>query len=211
QLKSPKHNISGVCDRLVKVDFIGWKYCILIENDAAKVGDYSWPYYSVGIRAETLNKYFSFPNASGETREYEWTDSMQDAGIYQVSRENVNFSDLHSTSVWINNMKMGEDYSVIIGPVTALSIEKGVLSNITVLVNDQQLKIEGIIPSDGYLEYDGTEWFGFDGYGKAIPDIKITGKIPVFISGDNKVKIESYYQGKANNPRCKVSFAFLNK
>ena len=211
QLKSPKYNISGVCDRLVKIDFVGWKYCILIENDAAKIGDYSWPYYSVGIPSETINKYYNFPNASGETKEYEWTDSMQDAGIYQVSRENVDFSNLHSTSVWINNMIKGESYSLIIGPVTAMSIEKGSLSNVTVTANGQELKIEGTIPSDSYLEYDGAEWFGFDGAGKNISDIKVLGNIPTFKSGKNNVKIETFYEGKAIKPRCKITFAFLSK
>jgi hypothetical protein len=210
QLKSPKHNISGVCDRLVKVDFTGWKYCILIENDAAKIGDYSWPYYTAGATPETVKKYFSFPDMSGETKEFEWSDSMRDAGIYQVSRENVDFSNLHSTSVWINNMKPGEHYSVKIGPVMALNIEKGTINNIAININSQELKFEGKISSDCYLEYDGNEWFGFDGAGKKLNDIEITGDIPSFVSGQNNVKIKLIYEGKAIKPRLKLTFAFLN-
>jgi hypothetical protein len=40
--------ISGVGDHYITIDFTGWRYCALVEIEAERVSDYSWPYGSDG-------------------------------------------------------------------------------------------------------------------------------------------------------------------
>jgi len=44
QLNSPEHIAQGIGEHYVIVDFEGWRYFELIEVDARRYGDYSWPY-----------------------------------------------------------------------------------------------------------------------------------------------------------------------
>ncbi|MBZ0257154.1 hypothetical protein K8I31_13895, partial [bacterium] len=46
QLKSPEHLISGLAERYVIVDFIGWKYFELLELESERYANYKWPYGS---------------------------------------------------------------------------------------------------------------------------------------------------------------------
>jgi hypothetical protein len=43
QLASPPHLTHGHSDHLVRVDFTGWKYHLLVENDGGKMPDAVWP------------------------------------------------------------------------------------------------------------------------------------------------------------------------
>lgn len=44
QLRSPEHLVSGVADHYLVVDFTGWRYFELIEPEAQRFTDYTWPY-----------------------------------------------------------------------------------------------------------------------------------------------------------------------
>ena len=43
RLNSPKHLTYGFSDHMVRVDFTGWKYFMLVENDGGKMDDVVWP------------------------------------------------------------------------------------------------------------------------------------------------------------------------
>jgi len=45
QLQSPSHITQARAERYVVVDFEGWRYFDLVELDADRYTDYSWPYY----------------------------------------------------------------------------------------------------------------------------------------------------------------------
>lgn len=44
QLRSPYHLAGGIGDHYAVIDFTGWRYLELIEPEAARYADYSWPY-----------------------------------------------------------------------------------------------------------------------------------------------------------------------
>jgi len=44
QTRAPQHLSFGVSDRYIPVDFTGWRYFELVENEGDRVKDYAWPY-----------------------------------------------------------------------------------------------------------------------------------------------------------------------
>ncbi len=68
QRSSPPHLSHGLNDHYVVIDFAGWRYVELVEPEAARYTDYTWPYhggyaiYRENIRydqVETLNLYLN--------------------------------------------------------------------------------------------------------------------------------------------------------
>ena len=44
QLRSPSHLVSGICDRYLTLDFVGWRYVELVEPEGERWSHYRWPY-----------------------------------------------------------------------------------------------------------------------------------------------------------------------
>jgi hypothetical protein len=44
QLRCPSHVVAGLGEHYVRVDFVGWRYCTLVEPDADQWADHAWPY-----------------------------------------------------------------------------------------------------------------------------------------------------------------------
>lgn len=205
QLKSPKHLISGFCDRLVDVDFSGEREFTLIENDAARMGENLWPFsggghYTAGPDAEV----FDIPNESGTYNEYEWYDSMKDAGIYQVAREKLVLSRVHSLSVWINNMVPGKKYKIALGKIKAFPAVKNRAAEIGIMSGGSALTLSGI-PALGYAETGIEEACCFANDGKSART-EFSGALRLK-TGENTVEITC----KDPRARLKLTFGFIGE
>lgn len=176
QLRSPKYTNSGLLDRIVDIDFVGWKYFELIESDAERTSEDAWPFSGGGhYNAAKQDSIFRIAQDIPHSQ-YEWHPSSTDADLYQVVRESISFANIYSLSVWLNHLPDGEECSVTIGDIAALPLEKAPLERLTLTVNGCDYEI-GSLPVDSYLEYDGGSWLAYDADGSLIRDIKIPSEL----------------------------------
>ena len=176
QLRSPKYTNSGLLDRIVDIDFVGWKYFELIESDAERTSEDVWPFSGGGhYNAAKQDSIFRIAQDIPHSQ-YEWHPSSTDADLYQVVRESISFANIYSLSVWLNHLPDGEECSVTIGDIAALPLEKAPLERLTLTVNGCDYEI-GSLPVDSYLEYDGGSWLAYDADGNLIGDIKIPNEL----------------------------------
>lgn len=176
QLRSPKYTNSGLLDRIVDVDFFGWKYFELIESDADRTSEDAWPFSGGGhYNAAKQDSIFRIAQDIPHSQ-YEWHPSSTDADLYQVVRESISFANIYSLSVWMNHLPDGEECSVTIGDIAALPLEKAQLERLTLTVNGCEYEI-GRLPVDSYLEYDGGNWYAYDADGKLIRALEIPNEL----------------------------------
>lgn len=176
QLRSPKYTNSGLLDRIVDIDFVGWRYFELIESDAERTSEDAWPFSGGGhYNAAKQDSIFRIAQDIPHSQ-YEWHPSSTDADLYQVVRESISFENIYSLSVWLNHLPDGEECSVTIGDIAALPLEKAPLERLTLTVNGCDYEI-GSLPVDSYLEYDGGNWYAYDADGSLIRDIKIPSEL----------------------------------
>lgn len=171
QLRSPRHTNSGTFDRTVLIDFSGWKRIVLTETNAATLYDYEWPFSGGGhyVKPEVDPLFDISPARDAETEaEIDWYDSMKNAGIYQILREKVDFSQIESLSFWVNGMKPGESYDLCVADVKACPILLPVCKELTIMGDGIRIMSAGLPPLS-YAEWRNGALFAFDGEGKAIP------------------------------------------
>ncbi|MBR4865047.1 MAG: hypothetical protein IKU11_00055 [Clostridia bacterium] len=162
QLKSQKYALSGTLDRVIKVDFTGWKRFHLIESDAHLLeGDY-WPFSGGGhYNAYDHDPVFAVAEEVPCTQ-YEWHPSGLDLDIYYTNREKTDLQNLSGLSVWLNHMAHGEEYQVTIGEISPFPVAWEALSGLTITVNGTDYPLGGTLPRDAYLELEGGSWYAYD-------------------------------------------------
>lgn len=190
QLKSPKHMLGGVCDRIIDVDFVGWRCFDLIESDAERTGENIWPFSGGGhYNAADHDPVFKIAQDT-ELSQYEWHPSSTDVDLYHVTRENVDFHSIYSISVWMNNMLDGETYSVIIGEISAFPIQQNALTELCLRIDNTTYRFDGSLPKNSYVEYDDGTWYGYDADGNLLTDI-IYPDIPYGITAGSTIDAEA--------------------
>ena len=182
QLQGQKYIKSGTLDRIVTVDFTGWKTFRLIESDAHRLEENYWPFSGGGHYNEATHDPAYHVGMDTPFSQYEWHPSFMDVDIYFSTRERAYLDDTHRLSVWMNNMKNGESYSIIIGEVSAFPIDRQPINGLTICVDDQKYPIGGALPTESYIEYDGGSWYGFDVGGNALTDI-VYPELPTVTAG----------------------------
>ena len=190
QLRSPKYTNSGLLDRIVDIDFVGWRYFELIESDAERTSEDAWP-FSGGGHYNTAKQASIFRIAQDiPYSQYEWHPSSTDADLYQVVRESVNFENIYSLSVWMNHLPDGDECSVAIGDVVALPLAKAPLVNLRLNVDGCEYKL-GDLPFDSYLEYDGGNWYAYDADGKLIRALEIPSELTERLTGARELSVSA--------------------
>ncbi len=190
QLRSPKYTNSGLLDRIVDIDFVGWKYFELIESDAERTSEDAWPFSGGGhYNAAKQDSIFRIAQDIPHSQ-YEWHPSSTDADLYQVVRESISFANIYSLSVWLNHLPDGEECSVTIGDVVALPLEKAPLERLTLTVNGCDYEI-GSLPVDSYLEYDGGSWLAYDADGKLIRALEIPSELTERLTGARELSVSA--------------------
>lgn len=190
QLRSPKYTNSGLLDRIVDIDFVGWKYFELIESDADRTSEDAWPFSGGGhYNAAKQDSIFRIAQDIPHSQ-YEWHPSSTDADLYQVVRESISFANIYSLSVWMNHLPDGDECSVAIGDVVALPLAKAPLVNLRLNVDGCEYKL-GDLPFDSYLEYDGGNWYAYDADGKLIRALEIPSELTERLTGARELSVSA--------------------
>jgi len=188
QLKSPKHIPGGTLDRVIDIDFVGWKCFKLIESDAHRLEENYWPFSGGGHYNQTDHDPLYEIAGDTELSQYEWHPSCLDLDIYYTARQNVDLSDVYSISVWMNNMKDGESYCVTVGEISAFPIQRQPLCDPSILINGREYPVKGILPVDSYIEYDNGAWYGYDVEGNLLTDI-LYPRLPDAIADNSPMEV----------------------
>ncbi len=201
QVKSPRIVSSSPCDRIIKVDFTGWRYIELFEHSSDTVMQYLWPFYHRNLDTKNV-----FRPKVEEHKGIGWTDSMYDTdrasgNPWNVAGSGMDFARIHSISVWINGMVSGKQYEVAIGAITAFDVEQLTFDKIAL----GDLQINGALPPDSYLEYDGKEWYAYDIAGQAL-DVAVSGAPGKMAKGKNSCMLRA---GAPDDARMRVTYGFI--
>ncbi|MBR6764553.1 MAG: hypothetical protein IKM13_12515 [Clostridia bacterium] len=186
QLKSQKYALSGTLDRVITVDFVGWKCFNLIESDGGRLGEDYWPFSGGGH----YNPYDHDPvfTVAEEVplTQYEWHPSGLDLDIYFTNREKTDLREISMLSVWMNHMRDGEEYQVTIGEISLFPIDRKPVSGLVLTVNGIDYPVGGELPVDAYLELEGGRWYAYDLEGKLLTGLTFP-KLPVSIPEGSRI------------------------
>ena len=162
QIRSPKLYSIGLDQKIIDIDFVGWKYFELYESSASKSMEYLWPFYY-----RHLNKDDEFTAAVCEEYSPNWTESMYLTGEYvvrnpkHITSEKPDYTHVAYASVWMNNMPAGEECNVKIAGWHSFFTGTSQVADMTVKAEEGSIKVDGILPSDSIVEYsDGRKTAG---------------------------------------------------
>lgn len=172
QLRSPLLYSRGLDEKIVVVDFTGWRYIELIEASTTETLQHLWPYYyrHLNIEEELTPVEYEAPTS-------EWPDSMYlDNQLSHLIHGNPshlisdtpNFAHIAFAAVWMNNLPKGEICQVKIAGWHSFFTKPDTLSDITVTAEDGSIQVKGSLSTDCIVEYsDGA---GTPGLGEAVTD-----------------------------------------
>ncbi len=162
QIRSPKMYSDGLDHKIIKIDFVGWKYFELYESSSSESMEYLWPYYY-----RHLNKDDEFTPTVYEATTSDWNENVYLAGERlkgnpkQITSSRPDFARIKYASVWMNNMPVGEECSVKIAGWHSFFTGTGEISDITVKAEEGSIEVQGTLPSDCIVEYsDGRKTAG---------------------------------------------------
>lgn len=165
RLRSPIAVNQAISDHYIVIDFNGWRYFELLEQEDEHFFDYQWPddlpggFYLHGL-----------PNRM------------------DVYRESVDPGRVHSFSFMYNNLPRDQHVSCLVGPVKALPLVSTKVVNPAVTVSGKTVTFPVDIESGCYLEFnfrDDCLMYGRDG--NIICSVVPEGAIPALKQGENDI------------------------
>ncbi|MBR2846554.1 MAG: hypothetical protein IKB89_00595, partial [Clostridia bacterium] len=149
-------------NKIIEIDFVGWKYFELYESSDSKVMEYLWPYYY-----RHMNKDDEFTPLKYDGNIYEWnenmflTDDPIERNPKHITSEKPDFTHIGYACVWMNNMPEGEECNVKIAGWHSFFTGTNEISDITVKAEEGNIEVKGTLPSDCIVEYsDGRKTAG---------------------------------------------------
>jgi hypothetical protein len=124
---------------------------------------------------------------------------------YSIYRESVNFSQVSSVSLWLNNIPQGKSVIVHLSPVKALPLLKSVLQHPALTVNDKTISFPIELETGCYLEMlaaDDCKVYGPKGELKA--EVKPDSTLPSLDPAANRIRLDTQ-TGRAGQPRANVT------
>ena len=172
QLRSPVHLGGGIADHYIHVDFTGRRYFQLVEPESEALGDYEW--------AHTRRRSDMLGNPTGIT-----------AFAYPMYHIWVNYSQIASLTVGVNNVPAGKPVRMGIGPIKALPLSTKKLVNPSVTLGEHTLVFPVELDSGSYLELLAPDNCRvYDAHGECIGDVLPIGQIPVIGTGKNVAEFD---------------------
>jgi len=133
-------------------------------------------------------RYFELIEPEGERHaDYVWPYG----GAYAIYRERIDYRQIASLGVWVNNLPPKGAVKCFISPVRATPLTKAKLRNPRVTVGGRTLTIPAELESGCYLEFqsrDDCKVFGPDG--ALLQDVKVAGEAPELAAGANRLSFE---------------------
>jgi hypothetical protein len=178
----------AISDHYVIIDFTGWRYCELVEQEAERYFDYHWPVeFDPQYCAEHERKAF-----------------------YELYRESLDFSRLASLEVWYQHLPAGEEAACCVSPVKALGLMNGGVRRPAISVAGQTVEFPVVLQSGEYLELDGEgPAVHYGRNGGVLASVKPVGGIPVLAAGRNRMSL-SWEPGSATPPRARINVTTLS-
>ena len=166
QLRSPLLFSRGLDEKIVTVDFTGWRYFELIEASSAQTMRYLWPYYHRQL--DTKNE---FAPVGYEAPTSDWPDSMYltnhlvEGNPSHITAHVPDYAHISYAAVWLNNLPKGETCQVKIAGWHRFFTKPCTLSDITVEAASGTVRVEGSLAADCIVEYSDS--VGAPGLGEA--------------------------------------------
>jgi hypothetical protein len=147
-------------------------------------------------------RYFELIEPEGERHaDYVWPYG----GAYAIYREKVDYKQIDTFTVWVNNLPAMGSVRCSISPVLATPLVKATIRNPRVTVGGRTLQFPVAMASGGYLEFlkdEGCKVYGQDG--KILQDVKVEGDIPELGEGGNTLRFDCDSDAKVS-PRVRVT------
>ncbi len=138
----------------------------------------------------------------GHIEDFAWPYRGQGYAIY---RENVDYSQVETVSLWYNLLPQGKEVGCYLSPIKALPLAKAKLVNPKVTVAGETITFPIEIESGNYLEFrakDDCKLYGSDG--ALLADVTPEGGVPQLAPGANTIALECTTSTGAN-PRAYVT------
>jgi hypothetical protein len=124
---------------------------------------------------------------------------------YAIYRENVDYGQVETVSLWYNVLPQGKEVGCYLSPIKALPLVKAKLVNPKVTVAGETITFPVEIESGNYLEFramDDCKLYGRDG--ALLAEVKPEGSVPQLVPGANPIAVECTTSAGAN-PRAYVT------
>jgi hypothetical protein len=123
---------------------------------------------------------------SSEFSNYIWPDSG--FYVYDSYRHIVQFNNVDKLQLWYQNLPAGTDVKCLIGTIKALQMVPVTIVDPEITIGGEKLIFKVKMESGMYLEFNSLEDCRLYGTkGEFIRDVKIEGKIPLIIAGENDI------------------------
>ncbi len=133
--------------------------------------------------------------------DYQWPYG----GVYATYREFVDYSQVSSLTLWLNNLPVGKETSCVIGAIHALPLAKGKVVRPSLNVGENLVTFPVELETGQYLEWDSAERAVVYGpKGERIAEIEPEGARPLLAPGENSVVFASDAAGNLR-PRTRVT------
>ena len=193
QLQSPKHLGGGFTDRYLNLDFTGWRYVELIETESDALSDYEWRHTRrrKDWSAETIQSLMRF--------------------FYPMYHIWVDYSQISSLTLGINNLPVGKTVRVGLGFVQAIPLCAEKLTNPSVTLGGETLTFPVELESGSFLEFQTMDDCRvYDSKGEDLGAVIPAGEIPLLRSGENMFHFEN--EGQDRSPgRARVTVMMQGK
>ncbi len=206
QLRSPRLYSAGLDERIIRIDFTGWRYFELIESSSSLSMQYLWPYYH-----RQLDRDGEFVPEQYEAQTSEWPDSMYLTNMfvtgnpYHLTAANVDLSRVGAAAVWLNNLPAGEDVCVTIADWHTFYTHGTAFGDITLTdAHAHDVRVQGALPQDSVAEYsDGcgtpglgrpgipaASWYTSGAASMPVPEVRAEGMIEL-CPGPNTLRLRA--------------------
>jgi len=187
QVASPKHLIGGFADHYVTVDFTGWKYFELVEPESYQLSRYEWKH-------TRMRKDFM----SGAT------DIMSFA--YPMYHYWVNFKNIATLTLGVNNIPMGKSVELGFGPIKAIPLKYMTVKNPTFQIGSSKITFPVELESGSYIEFLSKDHCKlYNAKDEFVSDIIPQGEVPILENGNNTITSECT-KIKDLSPRLLITF-----
>lgn len=172
QLRSPVHAAGGLADHYIHVDFTGRRYFELVEPESEAMGSYEW--------AHTRRLSDMLKNTQGAM-----------GFLYPMYHIWVDYGQIGSLTVGVNNVSAGKSVKVGLGAVKAVPLDKRKLINPGVKLGERVLLFPAELDSGSYLEFLGpNNCRVYDEHGECVGSVAPSGQIPQVESGVNTLSFD---------------------
>ncbi|MDX9975899.1 MAG: hypothetical protein RBU21_23170, partial [FCB group bacterium] len=124
---------------------------------------------------------------------------------YGIYREFVDYSQVHSLSLWLNNLPAQKETACVVGAVRALPLVKGKVARPGLRFGGATAAFPVELETGQYLECDATgQAIVYGPKGERLREVKVEGAWPALAAGENLIEFTSEPAGD-NRPRVRIT------